>query len=756
MLNNALFYSKFGMNVIPCSYKLPKVKWGDYTSTPLTDAPSRFNWETNAIAGISGVNSFTVLDFDKADLSKIDTVLDQLKLPPLYDWVVESGSGNGFHIWFRFIRTPDFVQKFGSAANIFLLPAEPSLCDHLELRLHNCYTLLPPSSHVSGLAYSFYYNEPTAPPPFIPEEVITEFIYNHCKFNPGNNYSVIRKPVAPVKLSVYSRAKLISAVEFLAMRLGAGCYPLWNKLGLALCSLGTEGLHYFKILSANPNYNDSERKIEDHFSALLKSYNGSISVASVFYTAQSYGWKIPFYPFWKFARNKIIFDYNSYICFLHDHNFSKMPFNGRCFLCYTEGSFINLVDEVFLKDYVYLYIKNLQGEREDNLREMNMVLDQMIKCFPLFKRDTLEFLPDNDQNIIQDSAEEAFIFFRNCYLRITSERLEPLGYDTLDGYVYAERVIKRNFHHPEKSSVFESFCRNICRGDEVRFGALKSAIGYLLHTYKTQVNAKAVVFTDENISDGAAGRSGKSLLAKALGQIRTLVEIDGRNFSFNDRFAFQRVTPASEILLFNDVDKKFPFEKLYNIISDSFTVQKKNESEYTLDFSNSPKVAITNNNTILNNDPSSRARLFEIEFSDHYNISHTPIKEFGKRFFDDWDSGEWCAFYLFMAECIRFYLKFGLCEYPFSRLWKKKIGDATSSEFDDFMEENIVFNEYVPKTEFFARFREEEPAFADMKSNTFFKWVKYYCRTYGYRYVEKRKGHPVVRHFAIGRDDAVV
>jgi len=756
MLNNARFYSSLGMNVIPCSFKFPKVLWLQYTRAPIPDAPSLFDWEVNAIAGISGVNDYTVLDFDKADLSFIDDVLSLLQLPPDYPWVVESGSGKGFHLWFRFMKTDSFINKFGDKSYMNFYPKNSAICHHAELRLRNCYTILPPSSHVSGLAYSYHFAEPDSQPLYISESVLEKYICDNFVFNPSLNLPSRRPSSDPIVLSDYETVKLSSAVQFLAGALGDGCYPTWNKLGLALCSLGKEGLPFFISLSNNPHYQDSQSVVENHFFRLLRSYNGSISLGSVFFIAQHYGWKPPFFPFWSLIRKKVVFDYGKYINFLSDNNFSKLLFNGDYFLCYTDGIFINIVNEIFFKDYVYLFIKNLPEFSGKNQKHATLILDSIIKSPFLFKRDTFEFLPTLDLNLQADTEKEGFFFFKNCYLKITPDNIEPLPYSSLETHVFSDRVIKKSFSHSSVTSDFETFCLNICNKDSERFNALRSSLGYLLHSFKNPVCAKAIVFIDENYSDGAAGRSGKSLLAKSLSYMRILIELDGKNFTFNDRFAFQRVSPACSIVLFNDVDKAFPIEKLYNVISDSFIVQRKNHAEIALSFQEAPKVIITLNNTIRNADPSAKARMFEVEFSSYYNIFRTPFTEFKKRFFDQWDESEWNSFYTFMAGCLQYYLKYGLHEYSFVNLHRKKIMDATSPEFFEYIEQNIVFNEYISKPKFFDDFRETEPTFTELKSQTFFKWVKYYASVYNYTYQEKRMGFPQVRHFCIIRPDTIL
>lgn len=129
---------------------------------------------------------------------------------------------------------------------------------------------------------------------------------------------------------------------------------------------------------------------------------------------------------------------------------------------------------------------------------------------------------------------------------------------------------------------------NICREDVERFNSLRSAIGYLLHTYKDVALTKAIVFIDEVMSDGANGRSCKSLVGVAISKIRKTLRIGARNFNFKNTFAFQAVTLDTAIIEFNDAEKKFPFDRLFTVITDGISVEKKNKDQITISFAESP------------------------------------------------------------------------------------------------------------------------------------------------------------------------
>ena len=195
-----------------------------------------------------------------------------------------------------------------------------------------------------------------------------------------------------------------------------------------------------------------------------------------------------------------------------------------------------------------------------------------------------------------------------------------------------ETNLNRDFERSDEETPFAIFTYRACREELNRFNSLKSAMGCLMHGYKDPANAKAIIFIDERIGDGANGRCGKSLVGKAISHIRNSVRPDGKNFKF-DNFMFQSIKPDTAIIDFNDIKKNFSFENLFSIITDGMAVEMKNKDEIIIPFEYSPKILITTNYAIKGIDVSTVDRQFVLEFSDHYNENNKPIHEFGKNFF---------------------------------------------------------------------------------------------------------------------------
>ncbi len=221
--------------------------------------------------------------------------------------------------------------------------------------------------------------------------------------------------------------------------------------------------------------------------------------------------------------------------------------------------------------------------------------------------------------------------------------------------------------------------------------------------------------------------------------MRRSVRIDGRNFKFDKNFAFQSITPETDIIEFNDASKNFNFEKLFSIITDNITIEKKNRDEFFIPFEQSPKILISTNYSVNGFSDSSTDRQFVIEFTDHYNKNHTPVKDFGKRFFEDWNKEEWNSFYNLMMLCVSLYLEKGLAFYNYTGSRIKKLNDFTSPEFREFSEEILNNTEYNKKV-LLEKFKADFPDYLNLKQNTFTKWLNIYASLCNLR-IEERKSN---------------
>ena len=749
----AVYNKKFGFNVLPVIGKRPTVQWENWQLIEQTEkdvAGLGWNAGITGVGGICGINDIRNLDFDKVtDLSFVEMFAKRLGLGEIYPWIVKSGSGNGFHIWFKLIESEVLHKKLNGPKSVYRLnpkdvrlaegePRQDELCDHIELRWCNSQTILPYSKHPSGNIYSFLYGKPAEAPKEINPDVLIECLEEFCDLQKEKEVLAVGKRT--FEPAGFDKEKLESAIEFLGAKLPGNCYDEWYRIGFGLVTIGEDGRKYFLQMSlSNQYYHDSEFEINKKFDELLKKYNGSITLGTVYHIAEKYGWQKPFVKFWYIENDKTKISKQNFKRFLEENGFCKLQLEHGYILLRVSKNIVREVEIFNIKDFVIDYLKRLDEDELFKDTPKLKVIDAVIKgASQHFVNGFLEFLETKKLEFLRDTKDEGYLFFSNCFVEIEKNKIAVKRYEELEGFIWDKQIIQKKFNTEKCECAFEKFARNICKNDEQRILTLRSAIGYLLHNYKDSTNAKAVIFLDEKLSDGAYGRSGKGLVAQAIGKLRKTVRLDGRNFNFSRSFLFQSVTLDTAIIEFNDVTKKFNFDKLFSVITDDITVERKNQNEIIIPFQQSPKIIISTNYTIEGSDDSTLDRQFIIEYSDHYNKSHRPIDEFGHRFFDEWSNEEWNNFHNYMIGCLQLYLDKGLIKCAHINLERKKLIDSTCEEFAEFFE-NLAETEYKTK-ELFESFKKEYDDFEEMKLTKFTRWLKEAGRIKSLKVVERKSG----------------
>jgi hypothetical protein len=163
--------------------------------------------------------------------------------------------------------------------------------------------------------------------------------------------------------------------------------------------------------------------------------------------------------------------------------------------------------------------------------------------------------------------------------------------------------------------------------------------------------------------------------------MKKVVTIDGKSFTFERSFAYQLVSADTQILVFDDVKKYFDFERLFSVVTEGLTLEKKNKDAIKIPFSKSPKIAITTNYAIKGSGNSFARRKWELELHQHYNKNYSPLDEFGKLMFGDWDDQEWCLFDNYMISCLQIYLRKGLVKSKFVNLKIRQLSAETCHDF---------------------------------------------------------------------------
>lgn len=750
------YHNCCGFNVLPLNGKTPIIPWDKWQSKlQTTEDVKRMNWRSASGVGIvQGIENLTVIDIDGLDdFDILPQLLSALGLPEDYQWITESGSGRGLHITFRLDNPALLTPLYGDKGVLVFKFREENICDHIEIRLRNCQTAFPPSIHPeTRSSYSFYDpgHQPGEKPVVVQTQKLIEMINKFCL--PPDSPAGHKKNPTPNLITSFDRGNLRSALAFLSQKLVKGSYYDWFRIGMALVTLGDEGEELFAEMSiTNPHYRDNEDEVRAKFRHLAATSKGSITLSSIYFIAEKYGWKKPVIKFWSIAKNKVRISEIGFQTLLQSEGFCKIMVEKEYILARVKNYVVEETSIPLIKDFVKEYIMQIPAEELDEVTHEEL-LTTLIKSSPtFFTPQFLEFLITYKIDFIRDTADKSVIFYRNGPLVVTKEGVKLYNYSTFGKYIWKSQLLDRDFVFSDRPSHFEQFLRRVVREKEDRFNALISAIGYLLHRHKNPSNARAIVFMDEQNSEGAYGRCGKGLVIQAISRMRKTILLDGRNFSPSKNFAFQRIDLDTDLLALEDLDKRFPFDKLFSVITEGITVERKNKNEFFITFSESPKIVLSTNFSIPGLDDSTLARQFVIEFSNYYNMHHRPIDDFTKIFFHEWDESEWLAFDNFMVACLKAYLQKGLVHYKFVNLDQKRLTDATSPEFIEFIEYelgnsiDLKFN----KKELFNSFTAQYPDFNKIKQHTLTRWLKSYAQLKGFDFTEKKSSDDRIFQFIV-------
>jgi hypothetical protein len=439
--------------------------------------------------------------------------------------------------------------------------------------------------------------------------------------------------------------------------------------------------------------------------------------------------------FWKYDKNgRISLVVHKFKFWLQQNNFYKyFPSNS------TTYSFIkkdqNLIEETN-KDRIKDFVLSKLMEREDH---GFMAYDMMAASTKYFESNFLSMLDSAEIEMIEDTATECYLYYRNCAVRITKDGIEQLDYIDMPGYIWKKQIIDRDYipsdHH---DSEFRTFIWLIAGKNPSKYESFKSVIGYLMHSYKTSANNRAIIFNDETISENPNGGSGKGLFWNALSKLKNVSSIDGKTFEFTRSFPYQTVSTDTQLLVFDDVKKNFGFESLFSVVTEGITLEYKGQPAVKLPVQKSPKIIITTNYTIGGVGGSFERRKFEVEMSDYFSHMHSPVDEFGHMLFEDWNDEEWKRFDSYMISCCQFYLQHGLIKHDFNNLEVRKYIKETSYEFYEWSEDdNIPVNTRLYKDELYTKLVEEYSDLAKwLTKKKFTSWLKSYGMYKEYRIIE--------------------
>lgn len=267
-------------------------------------------------------------------------------------------------------------------------------------------------------------------------------------------------------------------------------------------------------------------------------------------------------------------------------------------------------------------------------------------------------------NLLRDSSTQSFIPYANGVLQIDANEINLRPYSSFSVQIWKEQILPRPFEYTKKIGMFQEFFANVMGRQKDKSNKHYNRglwyYGYMLQGSKRQSTARAWILYD--IKAGNNGRTGKTILGSAVGKIRSVTVIDGKQVDLRNRFAFQTVQPWTKVIFIDDPSKYTSLNPLFNMITGQTSTDRKGKDPIVSD---DIKLMLASNWILESGGNSEKGRQFVNQLDDYYvrySIEHnntiTPIVDHhGKEFFTDWDKKDWSCFDSFSARAIQFHLK---------------------------------------------------------------------------------------------------
>lgn len=270
---------------------------------------------------------------------------------------------------------------------------------------------------------------------------------------------------------------------------------------------------------------------------------------------------------------------------------------------------------------------------------------------------TIERLPEMKQEqLIEDSRNVCYKFFKNCYVKIDKYDIIELEYNEFpEGkFVFTKNVRNRNFKYNLEYGIYEEFL-------ELSLGLIdehtKNIIGFLAHEYKDETTAYIIVLTEKCLDPKEGGGSGKNLFCSLFSEITSYISKPGANSKFDANF-FQ-IWQGEKIFCISDVDKDFKFSFLKEPSSGNILWKRLWKNQEIVQINNTPKLVVLTNYSYEIIDGGLKRRIIGVEFTNYFtNCGGVDVK-FGKHFTKDWDEEDFNKFDTYVVNCIQHWIRSG-------------------------------------------------------------------------------------------------
>ena len=372
--------------------------------------------------------------------------------------------------------------------------------------------------------------------------------------------------------------------------------------------------------------------------------------------------------------------------------------------------------------------------------------DKVLRSRDLPSNNTSTLRERDDLDFSRSTATSQRFYFRNAVVDVTAEKITRTPYSMLSNgkYVWEESIIQHDYRPMAPMFTIEHLDEGIycVRIDEnapsklLRFVVNASrlywrkedeegleltdaeqaeehqslaskiaAIGHLLHSYKSEAEAWAIICQDSTLGeseDECNGRSGKSFFLKAVSRMLSVFPLEARVPSIVDnRFLFDGVTEATDLIVVDECHKNLNYDFFFGKVTGDLRYEEKGNHPRLIPFVQAPKFAFATNYVLRRHDPSTEGRLWPQIFSDYYHVAtksndyhetRTIRDDFGCNLMGtEYPEADWQADIAFMLQCEQFYLSLPVEERrimpPMSRIEKREQLAAVGKDFKQWADE---------------------------------------------------------------------
>lgn len=316
------------------------------------------------------------------------------------------------------------------------------------------------------------------------------------------------------------------------------------------------------------------------------------------------------------------------------------------------GITLHLCDERQFQDAVSGYIQDIG---QIAYKEIQNCLETFLQNSTKF---TISRLPIIDRNtILRDNATTCYKFYKNLYIKITSDELTQFTYDQFpkDKLILFSSIAQRDYQHGAGGKYIEYL--SLATPWTEQHERICQIIGYLSHEYKDETTGYIIVLIEQCADPKDGGGSGKNIFCNLLSHTTTYHSKNGSQAKFDEKF-FQSWN-GQRIMGISDVPKNFQYQFLKEPSTGTFILKKLFKDEIEIPVEDGPKFVIQTQFSYEVSDGGLRRRIIPIEFTDFFTRSGGVDIHFGCHFPLGWSEGDWNGFDTLIINSVQKWLQSG-------------------------------------------------------------------------------------------------